>query len=125
MKACVHVTVAGLLAFARPACADQTIASPPVPNEGQAACYVRNVGNKAVAVSVKITILDGTVAASDFDGCSTPLGPGATCVVLAHPSNINGFLMACSVTASSVKSLRGTLETRNTSFDVLAWANLR
>jgi hypothetical protein len=104
----------GLGSFAQAA----QLASPPIPthpfatnhsNEGT--CRIRNVGTKPVTVTVSLFSNNATVPLLDFcqgDGDPRTLTAGQSCYVQVFTPD-DSFI-GCTVTASSVKDLRGTLE---------------
>jgi hypothetical protein len=91
------------------------IASPPLPvfQDNTLACYIRNTGTKALAVSVEVIVTDTTRLGPVLDSCNGgPLGPGQTCVQLFAIQTPK--FVTCTATAESVSKLRGTLEIRET-----------
>ena len=99
--------------------AAQTISSAAIPVTtlpDNLACYVRNIGDKPVSVTVQIVNSSGAVVSPAFQNCNgAPLAAGRTCVVLV--SAVTNDLFACSATASgSAKNLRGTMELRRSLF---------
>jgi hypothetical protein len=114
-KACAATCALILFAFAPVVTAQQRLASPPLPvTEGNTlACYVRNTGTRAVAVTVAVIVADTEPLVPEFDSCNAgPVGAGQTCVLL-FPSQSSKFV-ACTARAESVSRLRGTLEVRET-----------
>jgi hypothetical protein len=104
-----------LFGFAGVASAQQRIASPPVLalTANTLACYVRNTGTKALAISVEVVEGDADTLVPTFDSCNVgPLGAGQSCVLL-FGSQVPRFV-TCAATAESVSKLRGTLEVRET-----------
>jgi hypothetical protein len=127
MKAFTAIAAAlALLATAGVAYAAQLVSAPVATGVNSAgACYVRNIGNKPVPVSV--SIFSPFAVTVSFDNCNgTPLAAGRTCVVLVNQLPGNTFV-SCAAIAASVGKLRGTMEVRETTpvFRVLVAEDLR
>ena len=81
------------------------------PALNQVACYVNNVGPKAVAVtSVSIFNTAGESVGDTF--CDKSLGKGGLCFVYANGADPNQ-LYSCNVTANLLGTLRGSIEMRS------------
>jgi len=108
------------------------LASPPLPthpfatnhsNEGT--CRVLNVGNQPVTVTVAMLSNNASVPFIDScqgDGDPRTLAAGESCFVQVFTPD-DSFI-GCTVTASSVKNLRGTLEL-DENFNTTAATDLR
>ena len=116
-KFTAFVTAGILVPFAGVAYAAQLI-SPPLWSEfnNSAACYIRNSGNTAVAVQVKIYDNFGpnNPLTPSFQNCNNaPLPAGRTCVVLVSVSGLpDSSFVGCMVTGDALGKIRGTLEIR-------------
>jgi hypothetical protein len=94
------------------------LASPPIPTHpfatnhtNEATCRIRNVGTRPVTVSVSMFSNNATVPIIDFcqgDGDPRTLAAGESCFVQVFTPD-DSFI-GCTVTAPTVKTLRGTLE---------------
>lgn len=118
MKTYVIASAAALaLAIGGSAGAAQ-LASPPIPthpfatnHSNEATCRVRNVGTRPVTVTVSLFSNNATGPIVDFcqgDGDPRTLGAGQSCFVQVFTPDDS--FVGCTVTASSVADLRGTLE---------------
>jgi hypothetical protein len=123
MKCLPMSIVIGLLSAMSGIANAATIASPPmftigIPDADQAACYVRNVGTRAVQVNVRFT----GVLTLTFDNCNSgPLAPGRTCVIVQ--GGPLAFAECVVISSVSSKHLRGTVELRRATPDGLRVLN--
>lgn len=118
MKTYVIAGVVALLVAGGDLASAAQLASPPIPthpfatnHSNEATCRVRNVGARPVTVNVSLFSNNATVAIVDFcqgDGDPRTLTAGQSCFVQVFTPDDS--FVGCTVTASSVRDLRGTLE---------------
>ena len=118
MKTSVAATAVALLVGLGSFAGAAQLASPPIPthpfatnHSNEATCRIRNVGTRPVTVTVSMFSNNATVPIVDFcqgDGDPLTLTAGQSCFVQVFTPD-DSFI-GCTVTASSVKDLRGTLE---------------
>ncbi len=103
----VLAVLMGLVSVARAA----DLLSRPLPAGGgtSAACHIRNTGTTSIPIQVRVFSNNAPVVTSD--SCNdAPLAGGRACQVVVDLPDSS--YAACSVTAMTVRKLRGTLEIR-------------
>jgi hypothetical protein len=132
MKASVAARVGALLVGLGSSAFAAQLASPPLPthpfatnHSDEATCRVRNVGTRPVTVTVSMFSNNAVVPFEDFcqgDGSPVTLDAGESCFVVVFTPD-DSFI-GCTVNATNVKSLRGTLEL-DQNFNTTAATDLR